>query len=191
MATKILLAQADTPAPTQAGTETPGHAAADADFPPFDTTQWSHQIIWLIIVFGILYWLMSKIALPRVGGILADRKARISKDIDDAVQMDADAKKAGEAYDKALAAAKSNAQALAQDAHARMADEANAKRQTLEDELNGKLAAAEAQIAATKTSAMSHVGEIAQDAAAAIVQHLTGQAADRQQIAQAVAAAHT
>ncbi|RFB78874.1 F0F1 ATP synthase subunit B family protein [Methylovirgula sp. 4M-Z18] len=190
MATKILLAQADTPAPTQAATEAPGHVTADADFPPFDTTQWSHQIIWLIIVFGILYWLMSKIALPRVGGILADRKARISKDIDDAVQMDAQAKAAGEAYDKALAVAKGNAQALAQDTHAKLADETNAKRHELEDDLNGKLAAAEAQIAATKANAMSHVGEIAHDAAAAIVQHLTGKPVDQSQIAQAVAAAH-
>ncbi len=69
--------------------------------------------------------------------------------------------------------------------HARLAAETSGKRQTLEADLNARLAAAEAQITEMKTKAMSNVGRIARDAAAAIVQHLTGRPADVNAIARA------
>jgi F-type H+-transporting ATPase subunit b len=143
-------------------------------FPPFDAHNFLPQLIWLVIVFGLLYWLMSRIALPRVEGILEARRSRISRDLDDARAMQDQAQAASAAYDQTLAEAKARAQGLAQQTHDKLHVEAEARRHALESELNGKLAAAEAQIAQTKTRAMSSVDGIARDAAAAIVRHITG-----------------
>ena len=147
-------------------------------FPPFESSTYLSQIFWLVIVFGLLYWLMSTIALPRVGAILQNRRSRIEGDLADASRMQEQATAAGAAYDSKLAGAKANAQGLAQKTHEDLLAEQDAKRHALEDELNGRMAAAERQIDETKARAMGNVQTIARDAAAAIVEHLTGVPAD-------------
>jgi F0F1-type ATP synthase membrane subunit b/b' len=99
------------------------------------------------------------------------------------------AEEAGKAYERTLADAKGKAQALGQETAAQLAAETETKRKALDADLNAKIAAAEAQIVDTKARAMGNVDEIARDAAAAIVQHLTGQTPDAGAIASAVAAA--
>lgn len=153
-----------------------------AAFPPFESSTYLSQIVWLVIVFGLLYWLMSRVALPRVGAILENRRSRIEGDLADAARMQEQATAASAAYDSKLAEAKTRAQALAQKTHEELLAADEARRHTLEGELNGKMAAAERQIAETKTRAMGNVEGIARDAAAAIVQHLTGKAADPQAV---------
>ena len=88
--------------------------------------------------------------------------------------------------DKTLADAKARAQGLAQQTHDKLHAEAEAKRHALEDELNGKLSAAEKQIGATRDRAMSSVAGIARDTAAAIVQHITGAAPSDEALTRAV-----
>ncbi len=166
-------------------------ATGSAAFPPFDSASFLSQIVWLAIVFGLLYWLMSKVALPRVGSILENRRSRIEGDLADAARMQEQATAASAAYDAKLAEAKTRAQALAQQTHEELLAADEAKRHALEAELNGRMAAAESQIAETKTRAMGNVQGIARDAAAAIVEHLTGKPADQQAIDAAVAATGT
>ena len=174
-----------------AGTATPGGHAPQSAFPPFDQANFSSLIIWLVLTFGLLYLLMSKIALPRIHDILHDRMATINADLKEANRMRHAADDAGIAHDRTLAEARTRAQALAQETHAALAAEADGKRHQLEAGLNAKLATAEAQIADMKTRAMANVGLIAEDAAAAIVQHLTGKAAESAAIHAAVAATST
>lgn len=171
-------------------TEIAGDATHQAGvFPPFDAHSFLPQIIWLILIFGALYWLMSRVALPRVEGILEARRHRLAKDLDDAAAMQAQAKAAGEAYDRTLADARTRAQAMAQEQHDKLHAELEAKRHALESELNSKLSAAETQIEDTRKRAMSNVAGIAEDAAVAIIDHLTGRTPDRQAVSAAVAKA--
>jgi F-type H+-transporting ATPase subunit b len=163
-------------------------ASGETVFPPFDTTHFTSQIFWLVVLFGLLYWLMSRIALPRVGAILDDRATRIANDLAAARTAQEQAAEAQRQHDKTLADAKAAAQATAQETHRALAAEADAKRHALESELATKMAAAETQIAASKASAMSNVNTIATDAAHAIVEHLTGRAPDRAAIEAALAA---
>ncbi len=164
-------------------------APASSAFPPFESSTYLSQVFWLIIVFGLLYWLMSTVALPRVGAILENRRGRIEGDLADAARMQEQATAASAAYDSKLAEAKARAQALAQQTHTELVAADEAKRHALEDELNGKMADAERQIAETKTRAMGNVAGIARGAASAIVEHLTGKAADPQAVDAAISAA--
>jgi F-type H+-transporting ATPase subunit b len=154
-------------------------------FPPFDPAHYPSQILWFVIAFAILYALMSRVALPRVGEIKQKRSDTIAAEIDEAQKLQKQADAAGAAYEKTLADAKARAQSLAQEMHAKLAVETTAKRHELETDLNTRLAAAEAQISDMKTKAMSNVGAIAREAAAQIVQHLTGRPADVNAIARA------
>jgi F-type H+-transporting ATPase subunit b len=167
------MAQAQT---THATTEAHGGAHEDVGFPPFATETFGGQLLWLAITFAVLYTLMSRLVLPRLTGIIENRRAMIAKDLDDAAAMKTRAEEAGTAYDKALAEAKGRAQALAQETRAKLSAESDARRKALEADLNARLAESEATITARKAEAMGHVRGIARDTASAIIERLTGRA---------------
>ena len=157
---------------TNSHTEQPsGHKGA---FPPFNPTTFASQLFWFVIVFAVLYALMAKVALPRIGGIIENRQKRIADDLAGAASLKAESDAAIAAYEKALADARARAQAIANDTRDKQAAEAEATRKRLEDELNVKLAEAEKSIAATKQAAMSNVRGIAAGATKAIVERLIG-----------------
>jgi F-type H+-transporting ATPase subunit b len=162
-------------------------APAEKPFPPFNSANFPSLFIWFVLSFGLLYLLMSRIALPRVAGILEARQHKISADILDAHNKRKEADQAAADYQKTLTDARTNAQTLAQETHGRLAAEAEAKRQALEAELAARLASAEKQIEETKAKAMANVDQIAQDTAVAMIEHITGRPADASAIASAIA----
>jgi F-type H+-transporting ATPase subunit b len=166
-----------------AHTEKPaGHGA----FPPFQAEHFPSQLLWLTVSFVLLYVLMSKIALPRIGSILADRSKRISDDLAAAQSLKEQSDAAHAAYDKALADARTRAQSIASSTREKHAAEAEATQKKLEAQLHEKLAAAEQSIAATRTAAMGNVRAIAADTASAIVERLIGKAPAEQEVAAAL-----
>ncbi|MGB6174930.1 MAG: F0F1 ATP synthase subunit B' [Methylocella sp.] len=171
-----------------AGTGTPaGGSHGETSFPPFDPVNFTSMLIWLSLSFGLFYLLMAKIALPRVESILHARAHKITKDIGEANAFRAQSEEAAAARDKTIADAKAKALALAQETHARLTAETEANRLALDAELNARLAASERQILEMKAEAMGNVEAIASEAAAAIVQHITGQPAGQEAIARAIA----
>ncbi len=155
-----------------------GHEGGHSNFPPFDASTFPAQILWFAIAFIFLYWFMSKRALPEIGRVIEERRAKIAQDLDDATRMQQQADAAAAAHEKTLAQARANAQALAQAARDAAAAETDARRKAIDADLAAKIAAAEKQIAATRAQAMTNVADIARDAAGAIVERLGGRAAD-------------
>jgi F-type H+-transporting ATPase subunit b len=158
---------------TNAHTEQPAGTKA---FPPFQKETFASQLVWLAICFVLLYLLMSKVAIPRIGGILASRKQSVAGDLAAANQLKAQSDEALKAYEASLAEARGRAQAMANETRDRLNAEADQARKALEAQLQDKLAAAERSIAATKTAAMANVRSIAVESTGAIVERLTGRA---------------
>jgi F-type H+-transporting ATPase subunit b len=158
-------------------------------FPPFQKDTFASQLLWLAIFFVALYLIASKLALPRVGSIIADRRQRISGDLDEAARLKDAADAAIASYEKALADARTRAQAIAAETRDKINAEAEARRHAVEASLHAKLNAAEQTIAATRTAAMANVQSIAQEAAVAIVARLTGSAPSEAAATAAVKAA--
>src|ERR1700728_2958889 len=145
-------------AETTAHTEAPGEKHA---FPPFESQHFPSQLFWLALTFILLYVLMSRIALPRIGSIFAERSKRISDDLAAAHRFKEQSEAANAAYQKSLADARSRAQGIANATRDEQAAEAAATHKKLEAQLQEKLAAAEQSIAATRTAGMGYVGGIA------------------------------
>lgn len=165
---------ADPTADTHATTEAHGGEHESGVFPPFDPSTFPSQLLWLAITFGALYLLMSKLALPRIGGILENRKQIIDADLAaaDASRQKTDAAIA--AYETALAEAKAKVQGIADQSRDANQAELAAKRSAVEADLSARVSAAEARIASTKAEAMTHVDEIATETAQTVVTQLVG-----------------
>jgi F-type H+-transporting ATPase subunit b len=160
---------------TQAAPEGVAHKAA---FPPFASESFASQLLWFTLAFGLLYYLMSRVALPRIGAVLEDRTTRLAKDLDDANRLKTEAETAAAAHEKALADARARAKAIAQERRNELTLAAEARRKALEAELAQRLAGSEATIRARTAEAMGNVRGIAAETAAAIVERLIGRAPD-------------
>jgi len=149
--------------------ETPEEHAA---FPPFDATTFASQLLWFAITFGLLYYLLAKIALPRLAGIIEGRRDRIAADLDAAERLKGESVDAARTYEKALADARSKASGIADTARSTAKAKADAQRASVENDLAAKLTAAESRIGDIKSRALTEVGTIAGEATEAVVQAL-------------------
>ncbi|MFB9268317.1 F0F1 ATP synthase subunit B [Bradyrhizobium erythrophlei] len=143
-------------------------------FPPFDSSNYASQLVSLVIAFVALYLIVSRIALPRVGGTIDARQNKIEGDLAEAQKLKDESDAALKAYESELANARARAQAIGNETREKLNAASEAERKALEAKLASKLADAEKQIATTRTNAMSNVRGIAADAAGAIVQRLSG-----------------
>ena len=159
---------------TGAHTEHPG--GGKPQFPPFNKETFASQLVWFAIFFVALYVIISRIAIPRIGGIVEARRNQVESDLAEANRLKERSDAALKAYEKSLADARARAQALASETRDKLNAEAEAARRELEAELNARIAKAEELIAATKVSAMANVHAIAVDTAVAIVERLIGTA---------------
>jgi F-type H+-transporting ATPase subunit b len=171
---------------TSAHTEVPG--GGKPQFPPFNKETFASQLVWFAIFFIALYLVIARLAIPRIGGIIAARSQRIAGDLAEANRLKEQSDAALKAYEKSLADARGRAQALANETREKLNAEAEKARRKLEAELNVRLAKAEETIAATKTAAMANVRGIAVETAAAIVERLIGSAPSSRAVEAAVTA---
>ena len=164
------------------------HNEHGSAFPPFESDTFASQLLWLAITFGALYFLMSRIALPRVASILEVRSDRIATDLAEAERLKQETEAAIAAYEGSLATARANAQKIAGETRDKVQKEVDTQRKALEDQLAVRLAEAEKKIAATKTKALENVRTIAVDAASDIVAQLLGDKPDAKAVEAAVEA---
>jgi F-type H+-transporting ATPase subunit b len=142
-------------------------------FPPFDSTTFASQLLWFAITFVAFYYLMAKVALPRISRILSERSGRIAEDIETANRFKQESEQAGAAYEKALGEARANANRIADGARDTAKAAAAKQRSEIEADLGRKLQEAEVRISDIKSKALSEVGAIASDAAGAVVAALS------------------
>ena len=157
--------------------------------PQLDTSTWPPQLIWLAITFFALYMIVSRLAIPRTGGVIERRKTAIEGDLAQAQKLKAETDAAIQAYEAALADARAKAQAIAQDNRNKLSAEIDAERAKLDRALGAKVADAERKIDAARNKALAGVKGVAAEIAANIVSTLIGARVTRTAAAEAVAKA--
>jgi F-type H+-transporting ATPase subunit b len=162
-------------------TEVAAGAAAEAaapksgGLPQMNVDYFPTQLFWLALTFLGLWFVLSKIALPKVGSVIGERKDRIQGDIEAAAKLKGETDKALADYEKALNDARANASSIAKETRAKLASETDAEKAKVETQIASKLKDAEARIVATKTKALSAVNDIAAETAGDVIKKLIGQ----------------
>jgi F-type H+-transporting ATPase subunit b len=169
-----------------ATTAQPEPGAHGKAFPPLDPNTFAPKLFWLALTFGVLYLLMKRYALPRVGGAIEDRRKRIERDLAQAEKLKVETEQALATYEQALGEARAKASAVAKGMRDTLAAEVDKERTKVEAQIVAKLNEAEARIAQSKAKAMAGVSEIAADTAADIVAKLLGKAVTRDEVQKAL-----
>lgn len=132
------------------------------------------QIFWLVITFGFLYLILWKAALPRVSSILLERQERIDEDIRRAGEFKQEAEKAVAAYEKLVADAQANAQALIREANEKQADNAASQQEALTGKIKSDLETAEKRIQKARAEAINNIQSVSVEVAQAAASRLIG-----------------
>ena len=146
-----------------------------------------NQIFWLLVTLIAIYFVMSRIALPRIGAVLAERSGTITNDIAAAEELKNKAAEAEAAYDQALLDARAEAQKILNAAKAEMQVALDVELQKADAQIAAKTAESEAAIGEIRAGAVKSVTAVAKDTAKALVVALGG-TADAKTITAAVTA---
>jgi F-type H+-transporting ATPase subunit b len=84
-------------------------SASGPKLPQLDIETYASQIFWLTVTFLVLYFLVAKIAMPRIAEVLEGRQERIEDDLDKAETLKKEAYLVRVEYEKALSSAREEA----------------------------------------------------------------------------------
>ena len=163
----------------------PAHEGGSGGLPQFDLAAWPGQMAWFLIFFAIVFVLMVRVFVPRIGGTIAEREGKISGDIAEARRLKDEADAQAAQAEAEAAQARAAAAKLASDARAKAQAEIAARLAEEEAKLAASGAEAESRIARARDAAMAHVATIGADTAQAIVEKLTGRSATAAELAAA------
>ncbi len=161
--------------------ETPykdGDLAAEAasGLPQLDYSTWVGQIFWLFITFGVLYFILARFILPKLGGTIVERADRVADDLDAASRMQREAEEAEKAYNQSLADARAKSHNVAESTRKAIDEEIAIETAAADAEAARQSETAEARIREMRKAALANINTIAADAADDIVKTLTGKA---------------
>ena len=166
---------------------TPVEAAEKAGMPQLDFATFPNQIFWLVVTLVVTFLLLKLIVLPRVGGILAERKGAVLSDLAAAQEMKDKALAAEKSYQEALVQARAEAGKIIAAAKAEIQAELAAATAKADLQIAAKAADSEQRIGEIKAGALAAVAEVAKATAGELVAALGGKS-DANAIATAVAA---
>ena len=147
----------------------PAEAGEAVGMPQLDFSTFPNQIFWLCIALVVLYLILSRVALPRIAAVLAERQGTITNDIAAAEELKQAARDAEAAYEKALSDARAEANRIADETKAEMQKEVEAAMAEADVEIAKRTEASEARIAEIRDGAAAAVAEVARDTAKAVV----------------------
>lgn len=162
-------------------TETVAGAAGEASqkgMPQLNFATWPNQVFWLLVALVIIYIVLTKIAMPRIAAVLAERKGKITGDLAAAEELKSKAKAAEKAYNLALEQARLEAAKIIIATKAEIQKDLNAAMADADAQILAKSAESEKRIAEIRAGAVQAVSEVAHETAGALVAALGGSADD-------------
>lgn len=168
----------------------PSVAMAEGNMPQMDFANplTSAQVVWMAIIMIVLYFLMSRWALPRLGSVMEARRDRIAGDLDTARQAKADAEHAVVELNLAIRNAREESQSTIAEAIAAAKQRVHAQSVDLNTQLDKQIARAETEIEAARQQAISALPVVARDVTTSLLQRLVGETVEPERVDRALSA---
>ncbi|MET4127486.1 F0F1 ATP synthase subunit B' [Roseovarius sp. MBR-6] len=154
-------------------------AESATGLPQLDFSTFGNQIFWLLVALVVIYFILSRVALPRIAAVLAERQGTITNDLAAAEDLKAKAVEAEEAYKKALADARAEAQKIVAETKAAIKADLDKANEKADQEIAARTAEGEKALAEIRDGALDAVRDVAKDVAAELVSVMGGKADGR------------
>ena len=149
-------------------------SAESSGMPQLNTKFWFSQIFWLILTFGILFVVLSKLILPKISKNLEIRKSQILENIETAENQRQESENKIKEYEKIVLESKNEAKNYFNKAREKILKDIDKKRKVLEINVNEEIAKVEKEIAELKNKSSETINKIAIETSSDIVRELIG-----------------
>ena len=149
-------------------------AAESGGMPQLNPEFWVSQIFWLILTFGILYIILSKLILPKISANLELRKSQIQENIEAAEKQRKDSESKQKEFEEIILKSKSEAKNIFKETREKALKDINSKRETLEKQIDEEIKKVEKEIIGLKKTAPEKINKIAIETSSEILKNLIG-----------------
>ena len=158
-------------------------AAESGGMPQLNPEFWISQIFWLIITFGILFIVLTKVILPKISDNLETRKSQILENIETADKQKEESQKKIDEYEKIILDSKLKAKSYFNEAREKILDDINKKRAALEKDLDEEISEVEKELSDLKNKSGEKINKIAAETSAELIKELIGEDVNSSSIA--------
>lgn len=156
--------------------------------PQLDPAFAGNTIFWFCVTMVVIYWILNKIALPRISGIIEDRHTAIQNDLDSAAELKQQAVDAEAAYNQALADARAEAQRISAETKAAIQKDLDVAIGKADAEIAAKTAESAKLIDEIRASSVKSVQDVAGETVGDIVSSVAPVKADAKTLKAAITA---
>ena len=149
-------------------------ASESGGMPQLDPEFWFSQIFWLVITFGILYLVLSKLILPKISDNLEARKSQVLDNLELAEKQRNESEAKLKEFDNIILKSNIDAKNLFNESRKKLLDDINNKRQKLEEEINQEVKIVEVEIEELKKKSPEKINKIAIETSADLINQLIG-----------------
>ena len=149
-------------------------AAESGGMPQLNPEFWVSQIFWLVLTFGIMYLVLSKLILPKISNNLESRKSQILENIETAEKQRENSETKLKEYDRIILKSKTEANSMFNQSREKAIKDINAKRDVIDKQIDDEISKAEEEIQALRDNAPDKINKIAIDTSSELLQKLIG-----------------
>ena len=150
--------------------------------PQLNPEFWVSQIVWLVLTFGILYIVLSKLILPKISDNLESRKSQILENIETAETQREESEKKLKEFEKIILESKLEAKNYFKEARQKILEDINNKRVALEKDIDNEISAAEQEVNNLKITSSEKIKNIAVETSSELIKQLIGEEANSSSI---------
>ena len=150
--------------------------------PQLNPEFWVSQIVWLVLTFGLLYIILSKLILPKISNNLETRKSQILENIETAERQREESEKKLKEFEKIILESKLEAKNYFNEARQKILEDINNKRNTLDKDIDDEINAAEQEINNLNTASIERIKNIAVETSSELIKKLIGEEANNSNI---------
>ena len=160
--------------------------AAEAGMPQLDPTYWASQAFWLILIFTLLYFALSKLFIPKIKSGIDNRENKIKDDLDEAQKLKEIAEKKLEDYEKSIIIGKKEAQKILFENKNKLNADIQNKKKIFEKEIDLEIKNTEKEIEKFKENSLKNISSISEEITSSVVEAISGEPINQSSVKAAV-----
>jgi len=154
---------------------TSAQSAEGGGMPQLNPEFWISQVFWLVLTFGILYVVLSKLVLPKISDNLENRKSQILENIEIAEKQREESEDKIKQFEKTILESKIEAKNYFNDRRQKVLEGINKKRIALEKDIDDEISAVEEEINKLKNTSDEKIIKIAIETSSDLINQLIGE----------------
>ncbi len=150
--------------------------------PQLNPEFWVSQIVWLVLTFGLLYVILSKLILPKISNNLESRKSQILENIETAERQREESDKKIKEFEKIVLESKIEAKNYFNEARQKILEDISNKRNALDKDIDDEINTTEKEIKNLKNASSEKIKNIAIETSSELIKQLIGEEANNSSI---------